>query len=156
MFKNFFKKFFSKELLGARTATPYYFLTLAHGVFGPADSLTYYFGAAYAALPTNSGSTYYRMYIPKAGTIKEISVTMVNAGAFATTEDSTMALRLNDTIDYTISSAVKHNANGGSYTVAGLGIRVAKGDYVVMKWTTPAWVTNPTNVSHNVQLLIEG
>lgn len=156
MFKNFFKKFFSKELLGARTATPYYFLTLSHGLFGPSDSTTYYFGAAFAGLPTNAGSTYYRMYIPKAGTIKEMSLTMINSGVFATTEDSTLVLRVNDTLDYTLSAALKHNANGGSYTVAGLGIRVAKGDYVVMKWTTPAWVTNPTNVSHNVQLLIEG
>lgn len=132
-----------------------YQVILAHGPFGPADSLVYYAGAAYGALPTSSGSTYYRLYVPKSGIIRTIRLTMINAGSFATTEDSTMAIRINDTTDYTVTSALKHNANGGTYELANQNIAVNAGDYIVMKWTTPAWATNPTNVSHHMSIMIE-
>lgn len=132
-----------------------YVLTLSHANFSASDSTIYYFGGAYNAAPTNAGSTYYRLYIPKTGTITQVTMTMCNGGSFATTEDSTMALRLNDTTDYTITSVLKHNANGGYYTLPGQSIAVSAGDYIVGKWTTPAWVTNPTNVIHNITLFIK-
>ena len=86
--------------------------------------------------------------------INHIDTTMINSGTFASTEDSTLAIRLNDTTDYTLTSVLKYNANGGYYPLPSQSIAVAAGDYIVAKWITPAWVTNPTGVIHNITLFI--
>lgn len=133
----------------------FYPLTLSHAPFSPADSLVYYSGGAYGSVPTDTSSLYYRLYIPQSGIIRTIRLTMINSGTFGTAEDSTMAIRLNDATDYTITSALKHNANGGTYELANQSIVVSAGDYVVMKWTCPVWATNPTNVTHTAILMIQ-
>ncbi len=110
----------------------------------PADATTYYFGAA-GFVPNTTAGTYFRVYIPKAGTIKSIYITFVNGGTVGSSETSTVNFRLNNTTDTVISSSVKLDATTQVFSNTSLSIAVAAGDYYEYKWTTPTWVTNPSS-----------
>lgn len=111
----------------------------------PADSTTYYLSPwSGAALGTTAANN--KIRIPRAGKVLAVYLDGVVAGTLATTENSTVSFRLNDTTDTTISSTVKFSATPYSYSNTALGISVAAGDYFNIKIATPAWVTNPTSV----------
>lgn len=109
--------------------------------FTAADSTTYFFGGA---LTTNT-SARSGIYIPLAGTIVSVDVVVFVGAVLATTETSTISLRLNNTTDTTISSDVQANAQIQRYQ-ANTSIAVVAGDFIEWKWVTPVWATNPTNV----------
>ena len=145
-----------------------YTMVLSAAQSSPTDSTMYFFGSNYAAAPTTSTTTdngtgiltddlsgYYRYYVPKTGVIRSITLTMINGGTFATTEDATMYLVINNSSIYTITSSLKYNANGGVYTLSNQNIPISAGDYVGIKLVTPAWVTNPTNTTHNIILTVQ-
>lgn len=133
-----------------------YPVTLAHaGSFSPADSTIYYFGGSYSNLPTNASTGYYKLAVPKSGVITGATINTSNIGTLGTTEASTMVIRVNNTTDYALSTTVAYDTISSVYTISGLNIPVMAGDYLQIKWTTPAWVTNPTNVANTVILLIE-
>lgn len=103
----------------------------------PADSTTYYagngFGTTIAAIN--------RLYSERRGYISTITVEMVTSGT-GSAETFSMWLRRNNTTDFLLSNTV--TANNFWYTfAAGTTIAVAAGDYFELKFTTPAWVTNP-------------
>lgn len=113
--------------------------------FNPADGGVYYVGA-YPARAADTTAAVKRVYIPVAGTLDIAYVEFWNSGTLGTTETSTIAVRLNNTTDTTISSSVKNDAATTVFSNTSLGITVAAGDYVELKWTCPTWSTNPTNV----------
>lgn len=123
----------------------------------PADSTVYYFGRPFRAVGQTTAATR-RIYIPLTGTIARADITVNNSsGVQGSAETSTLVLRLNNTTDTTLSSAIVNNqASEASsfFNITGLAIAVATGDYVEFKWTTPAWATNPTNVTVYVSLYI--
>ena len=126
---------------------------LAGNLAAPADSTTYYMGCL-AAAPSSTAALA-RVYIQKAGSIKLGRFTVRNTGTGGTTETSTVSVRLNNTTDTEISAAVTTDQTFQSFTSGALAVAVAAGDYVEIKWVTPAWVTNPTNLLLAGQLYIE-
>ena len=108
--------------------------------FSPADNITYRIGSAWAAASTVNG-----IYIPMAGTIVSVSFTVIVLSTLASTEISTVSLRLNDTTDTTISTGVQANTSIQNYQ-ADVNIAVAKNDFIEWKWVCPAWTTNPLGV----------
>ena len=72
-----------------------------------------------------------------------------------TTETSTASIRLNNTTDTTISSAVNLSSNPYAVSNTSLNVAVVAGDYIEIKWVTPTWVTNPTGVSGSAMIVIE-
>ena len=130
-----------------------YVLTLAHSAFNPADATAYYWGSLFNAGPTPAATTR-RILIPKSGTIRRADLFLALAVA-GTNEPSTVSLRVNDTTDTTISSTLDLSSNIVVVTNASLAIAVSAGDYVEIKWVTPAWVTNPTTISGYGTLYIE-
>lgn len=118
----------------------------------PTDASTYFFGATNATCISFTASGRSQIYIPKAGTIKHIRVTIDNTAG--TSETSTMYLRLNNTTDTTISSSIANNAASQTYSLD-TSVAVIVGDYVEFKWVCPTWVTNPTNVGVNWIIYIE-
>lgn len=126
---------------------------LAGSLGSPADSTTYYIGCLAAAPSTTAALQ--RVYIQKAGTVKLARFTVRNTGTGGTTETSTASIRLNNTSDTDISTAVTTDQTFQSFTSGALTLAVAVGDYVEIKWVTPAWVTNPTNLLLAAQLYIE-
>ena len=107
------------------------------------DSTTTYYGCG-SIQQSNGTAASQRCYISKAGTITAVY------GAFSQTagsaETSTLAIRLNNTTDTTISSAITNDSADVTFNNASMSIAVVPGDYFEIKWTTPAWVTNPTSV----------
>jgi hypothetical protein len=134
-----------------------YSLPAQQGIFSPADSTTYYFGQPIRGVgQTTEGHR--KMPIPITGTVTRAYISITNgAGTVGTTETSTLSFRLNATTDTALSSAMINNQASETTTtisVTGLSIAVTTGDTFELKWVTPAWVTNPTNVVISVFLWI--
>jgi hypothetical protein len=144
----------TKYIQKSNLAPERYQMILTHLAVTPADSTSYYFGGLYGAVPTAAGVAYYRTLVPKAGTITDIYVSIGLGGANGTAEDSTLTLLKTGSAFQEISAAAKYNAQYGSITLTGLSLAVAQGDQLSIKWDTPAWVTNPNSVYHNVTLFI--
>jgi len=130
------------------------YIAYHHTTTAPADSTTYYIGSS-LTVSVSTTNAIQRVYIAKTGTVKAIYINAQVAGTLGSGESSTMAFRLNDTTDTTISSAVTHSAVAAVFSNTGLSIAVTAGDYFEIKWTTPAWVTNPTNVRHHITVYVE-
>ncbi len=121
-----------------------YCLQFSAAQFNPADATTYYMGIN----PQSAGGTaaVNRIYIPRNGTITAAYVVFDNSGTLGTTETGTIAIRLNNTTDYSISASVANDVRPTVYNNTGLSIAVSAGDYIELKWTTPTYATNPTQV----------
>ena len=107
----------------------------------PADATTYVFG-----MVATTAYNVARVYIPRAGTLKAVYISIYVAGTLGSAETSTVSFRLNDTTDTTITTGAKCDATAQAYNSTGMSVSVAAGDSFVIKWVTPTWTTNPTNV----------
>ena len=123
----------------------------------PADSTTYYFGI-WDSLALATFSDLRRIYVMQTGTITAVSLFfhVVAGGSVGSNETSTLWIRKNDTTDYTVTTTLDFSSVRYSAFVTGLSIPVTAGDYIVFKWTTPAWTTNPTNVTGYARALLVG
>jgi hypothetical protein len=132
-----------------------YTLLFVSNTDSPADATTYYFGAwAAAAASTNAAAQ--RVYVPKTGTLKAVYGYVYVGGASGTGESNSLYLRKNNTTDTTITTSLATNgAVENPFNATGLSTAVTAGDYLEMKWTTPTWATNPTNVRVHVVAYIE-
>jgi hypothetical protein len=108
------------------------------------DATTYYSGSSYSALQTTA--TLNRMSVPIAGTVVSVCVDVAVAGTLASNEQSTVSFRLNNTTDTAVSAVVIATAVAQAFCNHALSITVAQGDTFEMKWVTPTWATNPTNL----------
>lgn len=113
--------------------------------FSPADATTYYFGANASQAPSTSQGLDY-MIFPRAGTVTAIGLWMKVLGTTPTSTTSTIYFRKNATTDTTISTAVALNTLQYLALQESLSVAIAAGDYCQIKWDTPTWATNPTNV----------
>lgn len=113
----------------------------------PVDATTYFIGSLFGFAPTTTAALQ-PLWIPKAGTIRAVYLTVVNLGTAGTTETSTVSLRLNNSTDTTITAAFVTNAVG-TFSNTALGVAVTAGSFVEIKWLTPTWATNPTNLIMN-------
>jgi len=134
--------------------------TLIFGFAGgsPADATNYYFGSPIAA-PLTATAQVRKRYVPIAGTITRADVTVFNnGGTVGSAETSTIYIRLNNgASETTITSSLACNAASGSanfYNVTGLSLAVAAGNDIEIKWTSPTFATNPTQVWIEVVLYV--
>ncbi len=114
-------------------------------VWSPVDATTYY-GGARPALSTTTTAAVSRMVIPQAGTITRCDVFVANDGTLGSGETSTLSIRLNNTTDTTVTSALTTNNAANVFNNISLSITVDAGAYIEFKWVTPTWATNPTSV----------
>jgi len=120
----------------------------------PVDATTYCFGNAPAA-PIDTNCTWYRIYVPKTGTIKEVRGNLHTGGASGTGESNSIYVRINNTTDLTVTTSLTTNNVSNPFSATGLSQAVTAGDYLEIKWVTPTWVTNPTNVRGSAVVYIE-
>jgi hypothetical protein len=129
-------------------------LTQGSGTSSPADNGTYFFGCRSEVLTTRTSSGTPKVFFPQAGTIIAARVTYTQTAG--SNETSTVYLRLNNTIDTTISSAVTNDAANTSFIGTGLNISVnGTSDYVEFKWVCPAWSSNPISVAVYWEILVK-
>lgn len=117
----------------------------------PADASTYTLsGIPGFGLVTNFAA--HKTYILRSGLIT--AVRLFGICTTGSAENSTIAFRLNDTTDTTITSTLAMNASPFTVINTSLSIAVTgpNTDYFGIKWTTPTWVTNPTSVSFYVDV----
>ena len=117
------------------------------------DATTYYMGilsgTGFSGVAANR-----KIYIPKAGTITRVDIHQL-FGTAGSNEASTMYIRLNDTTDTTITTAIDASTASLQYNVTGLSIAVVEGDWITLKWVTPTWATNPINLFIAAQIWVE-
>jgi hypothetical protein len=126
------------------------------GPAAPADSTTYYFGEA--ALNLSTVATLWDNKIAFACKLVGAQIMANNSTGTATSEASTISVRINNTTDVLLSNAVVFTgvpATSTSYTVTGLTQNIAANDELTIKWVTPAWATNPTGAQLVVTLYFE-
>ncbi|MFY9309156.1 MAG: hypothetical protein WAQ28_08945 [Bacteroidia bacterium] len=119
----------------------------------PADSTTYYFGSTFLGT-LNTAADRCRIYIPATGTIDACYLLITVAGTLGTSETSTIYIRKSG-VDTTVSSSVQANQAVNAVSNSALNIAVTAGNYIELKWVTPAWVTNPTSVGISAQIHIK-
>jgi hypothetical protein len=124
-------------------ATMPYIIKGGISVTAPADATTYYGadGTANTTLETNS-----RIYIAIAGTITAAYINAGASGTVGTNETSTLSVRLNNTTDTTLSSAIVLSSGAVAYSNTGLSIPVVVGDFIDVKIVTATWATNPGSI----------
>lgn len=117
----------------------------------PADNTTYYSGFFTSSTTANAQP----ITIPVTGTIKKIHFNIVNTGTLGSSTTSSVYLRLNDTTDTLISSAVTTSQVEKTFINSSLSIAVNAGDTFEIKWITPNWPTNPGALTFNSLIFIE-
>ncbi len=119
--------------------------------FSPANSTNYFIGAL-QTVPFAT-DTNLQLICPKSGTIKAVAFS--SRQTFGSGESSTLALGINGSYS-NISTSILFNGNPvNNALITGLSRSVTAGDNIRLRWTTPAWVTNPANVFINCILYIE-
>jgi len=119
----------------------------------PADSTDYYIGNT--GMTPTSTANFRKIYIPKNGTIR-IAQLRFNYDVDATNEAVTVAIVKNNTTTYTLTAALDMSVHlQTELNLYDLNIPVSKGDYIELKYSTPAWVTNPTNLRIAGNLILE-
>lgn len=130
----------------APAATYAMYLTQTATFASPADSTTYYM--AYTTWSTTvAGATNGRLWLPKGGTITAAYGSVTVAGTPGSTENVTVAIRLNDTTNTNITTTLQTTTGLIPFNNSALSISVSAGDYIHFMVITPAWVTNPTTMT---------
>ena len=115
------------------------------------DAQTLYWGGMLVAPSTTAAR--WRVYIPKAGTIK-VAYIYSYAGTAGTGESWSMSIRLNNTTNTLIQALELANSNRVWSNVA-LAIAVVAGDYIEIIEVCPTWNTNPATVTRTGVIYIE-
>lgn len=115
-------------------------------VWSPTNNTTAYFSTFITAPPmgANARKTYFR----KAGTIKEVDLTVFVTGSTPSAESWSLYLRVNNATDYlvaTVANTATEKVFLNSAMNVGAGIPINAGDYFEMKIVNPTWATPPVN-----------
>ena len=126
---------------------------IAPTAFNPLDATNYYAGDLSATLDWGTSAAARRHYVAASFELIAASIMIRVAGTIGSGESGTLAIRKNNTTDYTISTGVLMNAANVYIQATGLsGASFVSGDYFELKFTAPTWATNPTNVVFIVAL----
>ena len=120
---------------------------IAPTAFNPLDATNYYAGDLSASLDWGTTAAARRHYVAASFELIAASIMVRIAGTIGSGESGTLAIRKNNTTDYTISTGVLMNAANVYVQATGLsGASFVSGDYFELKFTAPTWATNPTNL----------
>ena len=130
-------------------------LGLSAAAVNLADSTTYYFSDT-PTLPPGATATSRKMKLPVPSVLVAARVETIVGGTLAAgDESSTLSIRVNNTTDSTISSAVKFTTAAQTLMITGLNVSVGTANDFQMKLVTPAFSTNPTTCYIAVTLFFQ-
>jgi len=134
-------------------------LFFGHDSLSPGDTQTYYIGNAINLTAPISGSDGRRVIIPKTGNIVRVDICQNVGGVVATgsTEYSTFTINnVTQSTQSTITTTYLYNTSNGNIAYdLGTPLSVNVGDKIEIRWTTPAWVINPTTVRQQMNVYLE-
>jgi hypothetical protein len=123
-----------------------YSLTVGGGAASsPADLSVVYFGAPLSGKPPTVSAGIRKLFIPKSGMIRAGIIIGWSETTVGTNENIVMAIRKNDTTDYTFAT-VGTTDTFRSFSNTSLAIPVLAGDFIEFKVTCPTWATNPVDL----------
>jgi hypothetical protein len=111
----------------------------------PTASSTSYYGLI-ASVSSTSTPDRNRVYVPINCTLKKVFLFFNNGGTLSSSETSSLYIRVNNTTDFLISSAVTNNSIVTAFNNTAMSVSLNAGDYFEVKWAQAAWTTAPTNV----------
>lgn len=114
----------------------------------PADNTTYY--SADTGLTLSTSATFHKKVLAYNCTLIGAEIAAYNITTNASSESSSLYLRVNNSTDITISTSVSLGGTVpvcNTYSVTGLNSNISAGDTVNLKWVTPTWATNPTGAT---------
>jgi hypothetical protein len=112
------------------------------------DAATLFFGGVPVLGPQTTAQLA-RIYVPKAGVIQAVYLNVLNTSADGTAETSTVTLRVNNTDSSATVTNVVTNGATQFFSNTAASVTVVAGDYIELKWVTPTYATNPTDVMMN-------
>lgn len=119
------------------------------------DSTTYYvipffLNTSFVTSITNTS----KINIPKTGTITKFEGTFYVEGTLGTSENVTIAVRLNNTTNNNVTTTLQTTAAANAISNSALSIAVTAGDFINVMIITPAWATNPTSCRLSATIFI--
>lgn len=124
-----------------------YLRMINNAVGNPSPSQTVFINGGPGVGVTTSGACTTRMYVTSAATLTKCYGTFTVQGTLASTQSCTLAIRLNNTTDTTVTSSLQLSAADNTFSNTGLSISVSPGDFLEFKFTSGAWSPSPTNVA---------
>jgi hypothetical protein len=132
-------------------------LLFGHDSVSPVDSTTYYIGGQFNLSPTTSASDGRRLISPVTGYITQVSISETVGGTLGTSEVSTFTINnTTQATSSTITSTATFDASSSLQNyILSSPLYVVNGDKLEIRWVTPTWVTNPTTVRQQINVLID-
>lgn len=131
-----------------------YTMTFCHAITNPGDGLTYYSGGLYASVAqTTNGNDLCKLPIPISGTITNATYKVTVAGTLGSSENVTVELFYAGTTAIG-SATMQFSSMVNTATATGISQAVTAGDFLVARWVSPVWTTNPTSVILTTQVTI--
>ena len=99
----------------------------------------------------------FKMYIPQSSIVRAVFLKGVTQNVAGSGENWTMNIRVNNTTNYAIATVASNNPTDGvrEWINTDMNVSLSKGDYIVVDFTAPAWVTNPTQYKIWGYILLE-
>jgi hypothetical protein len=132
-------------------------LLFGHDSISPADSTTYYIGGQFNLSPTTSANDGRRLISPVTGYVTQVSISETVGGTLGTSETSTFTINnVTQSTSSTITTTATYDSSSSLINyILSSPIYVVNGDKLEIRWTTPAWATNPTTVRQQINVLID-
>lgn len=131
-----------------------YSVRFMSGGGGFADSTTYYGSLGNDAASTSDTLGSKRFLIPIDGTITAVYGGVTLGPAIGTSENVSIYINVNSSTDVTITTTSQWDSSSLTFSNAAMSQAVSAGDYITLKWVTPAWVTNPNGVTISCSVFI--
>lgn len=129
------------------------FTQFSTNIGNPADGVTYYLANIFGLTSFTAIAGSAKLWIPRNATITKVYGSFTVAGTLGSNENTTVALRLNDTSNTNISTTVQLTASTVNFSNTGLSISLSAGDYITPLLICPTWGTNPTSVAVTLSIL---
>lgn len=118
------------------------------GAFGSTnlnDSTVYYFGSLFGVTTGTTADTA-RIVVPCKCKIRKAHVFILAFTTAGSNEDVVMVIRKNNTTDSTLETKGLDPSKRTVFSNDNMDLDLDAGDYIEIKFTTPAWATNPVGV----------
>jgi len=119
--------------------------------YSPGDVSTYYWGNIFVA---DTNAVFDKIWLPEAGTIKKIFINQLVLGTTAA-DATSIFLRMNNSSDILLTTNWHHSSLVYSWQITSLSIAYPENSYCQLKWITPSFSSNPTNIYLGATLYME-
>lgn len=117
------------------------------------DSTTYYLGPDF--ITTTATAQSLRIFIPAAGVITSVYGCVFVEDTLGSAGSTSLYVMVNSSSDTLVSNSIPMTSATNTFNGTALGKAVSAGDYIFIKFVTPAWATNPEEILISLSVLIK-